>query len=116
MSERLAQSLSLPRVHRSVRVSGIAGSSPKSPIQSIASLQISAAHYNGRRIGLTAVVVAKVTCDLPVHPVPFDLSWKHISDLTLADPSFSQPGRIDLLLGVDVFVDMASRQVLLVHP
>jgi hypothetical protein len=106
VSERLAQSLSLPRVHQNVHVSGIAGSSPKSPIHSVASLRISAAHCNGRHIELTAVIVPKVTCDLPVHPVPFNLSWKHISELPLADPSFGQPGRIDLLLGVDVFVDV----------
>ena len=36
VSERFAQSLSLPRVHQNVRVSGIAGSSPDSPIRSIA--------------------------------------------------------------------------------
>ena len=39
-------------------------------------------------------------------PVPFQLDWKHISDLPLADPGFRQPGRIDLLLGVDVFIDV----------
>ena len=43
-------------------------------------------------------------CQSP--PVPFDLSWNHISDLPLADPAFGQPGHIDILLGVDVFVDI----------
>lgn len=106
ISERLVQSLDLPRVHQNVRVSGIAGSSPRTPIQSVASLQISAAHRNGRKINLTAIVVPKVTCNLPIYPVPFESSWSHISDLTLADPAFGQPGRIDVLLGVDVFVDV----------
>ena len=45
------------------------------------------------------------TC-LCVLYVPFNLSWKHISDLPLADPSFGEPGRIDILLGVDIFVDI----------
>ena len=35
-------------------------------------------------------------------PLPFDLSWNHISDVPLADPRFGQPGRIDILLGVDI--------------
>ena len=69
ISERLTQGLALPCVHQSVHVSGIAGSPPKSPIQSIASFQISAAHHNGRSIELTAIVLPKVTCDLPVHPI-----------------------------------------------
>ena len=76
------------------------------PIQSITSLQISLAHHNGRKIDLTAIVVPRVTCDLPVYPVPFDLTWKHISDVPLADPGFGQPGRNDILLGVDIFVDV----------
>ena len=43
---------------------------------------------------------------MPVYPVPLDLTWEHISDIPLADPAFGQPGRIDLLLGVDIFVDV----------
>ena len=43
-------------------------------------------------------------CDLPVNPVTPQSSWTHISDIDLADPDFGRPGRIDLLLGVDIFV------------
>ena len=57
-------------------------------------------------IGVTAVVVPRVTCGLPLTPVPFQLNWKHLADLPLADPGFGQPSRIDMLLGVDVFVDV----------
>ena len=42
-------------------------------------------------------------------PVPFDLSWKHISDLPLADPSFGAPGRIDILLDVDMTYSLQGR-------
>ncbi len=47
-----------------------------------------------------------MTCDLPISPVPFDWSWSHLTNIPLADPAFGQPGRIDILLGVDVFVDV----------
>ena len=53
-----------------------------------------------------AIVVPRVTCDLPLHPVDFDEKWKHITNLPLADPSFGQPGRIDILLGVDILVQV----------
>ena len=76
VSERLVQSLHLPRAHQSIRVTGIAGSFPKSPIQSIATFQVSATHCQGRKFNLTAIVVPKVTCDLPITPIPFDLTWK----------------------------------------
>ena len=75
-------------------------------MQSISSFQISPVGANKRKIEVTAVVVPKVTCNLPLAPVPFQLSWKHISDLPLADPDFGRPSRVDMLLGVDVFIDV----------
>lgn len=70
------------------------------------SFQISPVNSTGKQIQLTAVVVPKVTCDLPLNPIPYKLDWKHISDLPLADPNFGRPGRIDLLLRIDVYVDI----------
>ena len=34
------------------------------------------------------------------------MDWTHLSDLPLADPGFTQPGRIDVLLGADIYVDV----------
>ena len=106
ISERLAQSLCLPRSNRNARISGITGISHKSPIQSIATFNISAVRSSSKNIGVTAVIIPRVTCDLPLHPISFDLKWNHLSNLQLADPTFGQPGKIDILLGVDVFVNV----------
>ena len=38
--------------------------------------------------------------------ITFDSSWDHLSDLELADPEFGTPGRIDMLLGVNVFIEV----------
>ena len=113
VSERLAQILQLPRSPQCIHVCGIAGSSPRNPIQSVASLQITPLYGGSKEINLTAIVLPKITCDLPVSPVPFDSSWSHISDLILADPAFGLPGRIDILLGVDIFVNalMQGRRI-----
>ena len=54
-------------------------------------------------MNVSAIVVPSVTCELPVSPISFDPSWNHVSGLTLADPKFGIPGRIDLLLGADIF-------------
>ena len=51
------------------------------------------------------MIMPHVTCDLPVSPVN-DSGWDHLLDLSLADPSFGQPGRVDVLLGVDIFVNV----------
>ena len=34
------------------------------------------------------------------------MDWSHITDLPVADPAFGQSGRIDILLGVDIFLDV----------
>ena len=106
ISERLAQSLCLPRSSQSIRISGVAGLSHGSPSQSIANFTISAVRASRKKVDVIAIVVPRVTCDLPLHPVPFDMEWKHLTDLQLADPTFGRPGRIDILLGVDVFVQV----------
>ena len=103
ISERLTQSLRLPRAKQNTRISGIAGLSHNSSKQSLTSFSISPVTSCQLKVSMTAVVVLKVTCDLPFSPIPFKAGWDHLSDLELTDPGFGQPGRIDLL-GVDVFV------------
>ena len=106
ITERLVQTLRLSRTRQSIHVLGIAGSSPQVPVQSVARLKISPVNSTGNTLDISAVVVPTVTCDLPISPVSFDPTWKHISNLPLADPAYGQPGRVDVLLGVDVFLQV----------
>ena len=106
VSECLVQTLCLPRSYRGAKISGVAGLTHNSPLQSIASLKISAIYSRSKNIDVTAVVVPCVTCDLPLHPIPFNIRWKYLEDITLSDPHFGHPGRIDLLLEVDVFIEV----------
>ena len=100
---------SLPRSSQDICVSGIGGMSHKPPLQSVTQFQLSSIQPSGRKIDVAAIVIPKVTCDLPMSPVIFQMDWKHFSDLPLADPGFNQPGRIDILLGADVYVDVLRR-------
>ena len=52
------------------------------------------------------MVVPRVTSNLPHHPINYSLAWTHLTDVDLADPHFGQPGKIDILLGVDIFTWM----------
>ena len=36
----------------------------------------------------------------------FSSKWGHLNDLHLADPSYGRPGRVDVLLGVDIYADV----------
>ena len=106
VSERLAQALRLPRSHRNASIQGVAGLSHSLHSQSFTTLVVSPLQDPRREITVNAVITPRVTCDLPTQRIPFDTSWQHLADLTLADPDFGLPGKIDLLLGVDVFVDV----------
>ena len=104
ISERLTQVLHLPRTLQNVRISGVAGLSQAAPLHSIVQLDVSPLQVPADKLNVSAIVVPRVTCDLPVKPVIPQLSWTHLSDIPLADPDFGSPGRIDLLLGIDVFI------------
>ena len=101
VSERLVKGLCLPQLHQHTTISGVAGLTSSSR-QALTNLTISSTQSNSK-FDITAIVVPRVTCDLPVQPVPFSSSWTHLDGLPLADPDFGCPGRVDLLLGVDIF-------------
>ena len=106
VSERLTQSLRLPHLNHGVRIMGIGGLSHESPTRTLTKFIISPTQEETMEFDVTAVIMPRVTCDLPLQPTPFKPEWTHLSDLTLADPDFGVPGRIDLLLGIDVFTQV----------
>ena len=89
------------------------GSSPLSPPpgyatggkQSVTRFTVSATHSPKRKFIVNAFIVPQVTCELPAHPVSAKRNWKHLEGLRLADPEYNKPGRIDVLLGVEVFLE-----------
>ena len=85
MSERLAQVLRLPRDKQSMQLSGITGT-PLALPPHVTNFKISPVHCTGRKIHIAAIVVPTVTRELPVHTIPPDSSWTHLSRLKLADP------------------------------
>ena len=66
-------------------------------------LHIKSTNANGRALKLEALVLPKITPDIPSYNVEFDGKWKHLAELELADPDFGTSGSIDILLGADIF-------------
>jgi hypothetical protein len=56
-------------------------------------------------VQVNSYIVSKITSDLPVTPIDQSV-WNTFKDLDLADPSFHQPNKIDLLLSCDVMFAM----------
>lgn len=81
----------------------VAGLEHDSHAQSLTNLVVSPLQKSNKEINVSAVIVSRVTCDLPSQHIPLKTEWNHLTDLVLADPDFGRPGKIDLLLGVEVF-------------
>ena len=103
VSERIVQLLALSRSSCNATISGITGLMHKSRTQCVTSFIISPTHSAVEKINVSAIVVPRVTRDLPVSPISLNSNWSHLSDIELADPAFGLPGRVDLLLGIDIF-------------
>ena len=104
ISERLAQALRLPRSQQQATIYGVAGLAHGSSVQSVGTFTISPTNSTHKEVSVTAVIVPRVTTNLPLKSMQLDPNWKHLSDIQFADPEFGSPGKIDLLLGVDVFI------------
>ena len=105
ITEHLARQLHLSRKQQFVEVDGIGGITDKSS-HSVVQLNVHPSNFGRRNIAVEAVVLPKVTLNLPVRIVSYDHSWTHLSGIQLADPQFGKPGKINLLLGVDAFSDI----------
>ena len=92
ISERLVTSLTLPRARQTIRISEIAGSTLSSQAHSAVNFSVSSIQQPDQKIDLTAVVLPKLTHDLPVSPVIYQDSWQHLQGIQLADPQFGQQG------------------------
>ena len=72
------------------------------PVQassSVVTLCISPLQATSPDLQISAAVMEKVTCNLPLQGAAAVKELPHLKDLTLADPTFDMPGKIDLLLG-----------------
>lgn len=112
VSERVAQALHLRRFSQNINVCGITGLSIEDSNHSLTSFKIASVYTPYQQLNVSVVVVPRVTCNLPIHPVPLDHEWEHVKGLRLADPEFGKPGKIDLLLGVETFVDIVRHGLL----
>ena len=92
ISDQLSQSLYLLRSHHNITITDVGGMPHNSHIKTSTNFHVSQIQSPNDKIAVTAVVVPKVTCELPHHHIPFDSQWSHLSELELADPEFGTPG------------------------
>lgn len=102
ISERLSLLLNLERKAVNMQIVGINGEKINVKFQVRARVQSKVTPYTA---SLDFLIVPKVTCSLP--QAAFDISsWRLPAGIQFADPGFNAPGRIDMLLGAELFFDL----------
>jgi len=64
-------------------------------------------HVNNNQYQITGLVVPRITVDLPVSKIDTS-NWHQLQGIQLADPTIHLPGKIDLLIGAELFYDIVQ--------
>ena len=102
ITERLAQQLRLPRRH-SPMIAYIGGVTPQVRPKGLVKVQVTDRSQAGKVHTVEALVLPRITSNIPATPVRSRQNWKHLDGLSLADPDYGTPKAVDLLLGADIF-------------
>ena len=105
VSTHAAQMLALTKKGSSVSIEGV-GSSSNCVSYPLTNVILSPIYNAGWQRQLTAAILPKVTRDLPMQGASAVRDLPHIKDLKLADRQFDRPGKIDILLGQDIWQDL----------
>lgn len=107
-SKQLAQSLHLCRHTQNARICHcrIAGLPHNDDKQSITRFMIVSSLSLSKKFNINAIIITQVTCDLPVLPITPNQNWKHLGNIHPADPDYAKPGKVDILLGVETFMEV----------
>jgi hypothetical protein len=106
VTQKLAKSLNLKLQHINITIEGIGARPEKAPPTSYVSFGVSSVRNPHDLVQVSALACPTVTSDLPIQPIPYDPRWHHLKGLSLADPRYGQPGKIDLLLGGEILSEI----------
>ena len=100
ITSKAAKHLGLKTLRETVAISSFG--TDNQMILKTTSFQLSSLHKTDWTHQVMAVMVDRITGDQPRQDASVVKSLPAVKDLTLADPQFHLPGRIDVLIGVDV--------------
>lgn len=101
ITESAAQSLGLRRTSTRATIQGLGGDKSLGS-KFIVSMKIQSCHDPHYTFQVSAHVLSAITSILPSEKVIYN-DWPELVNITLADPEFHTPNKIDILLGADVY-------------
>lgn len=100
ITERIVQTLKLPRTPSSIPLVGVGHSSNKT--RGCTSYQVKSIYNDTEQTEVSAHILPKLTNSIP--SIRMDLHhYKHLHGLTLADPHYFKPLAVDMILGADIY-------------
>ncbi|KOB65799.1 putative bel12 ag transposon polyprotein, partial [Operophtera brumata] len=110
ITEGACQELGLKRAPILGNIVGV--SSNNTVTKALVEFEITSRHDPNKKIKVSAYVLRTLTSYIPQRVQAVD--WPELECLQLADNTFKQPGRVDLLLGAEIFADIIQ-QGIIVH-
>lgn len=101
ISEEAVKQLGLPTKTLHTSVDGLGANTPQKSTSSV-EFSIKSCQESHRSHHVTALIFPVITRHLPQQVFPSH-TWNHLKHLPLADPTFAQPGKVDLLLGAKIY-------------
>lgn len=100
ITEAAARRLNLKPSPVNIPVSGVQGCSAGTANRAV-NFRLESPRDDTLTLNIQALVLTRITNQIPSSPVKVK-PWSHLRGLPLADPDFTKPGEIDLLLGANV--------------
>ncbi|XP_053956140.1 uncharacterized protein LOC128861784 [Anastrepha ludens] len=102
ITEHIAQHLRLPRIKRSIEVSGIGATTTKTHQLCYVTMKSIHTEYTS---SLEVVIIPTITSKQPSSRI-ISKGFQISNNIKLADERFSEPGGIDCLIGAGIFFDL----------
>ncbi|KAL0852869.1 hypothetical protein ABMA27_012663 [Loxostege sticticalis] len=101
ITESIVQLLSLKKIPVRSQISGVGGENSLIS-KAMVEIEVSSRTDPNVRYQIRAYVLPSITTLLPSEKVKVT-EWKEFTELVLADPGYSSPSRIDMLLGAEIY-------------
>ena len=101
-TNRLAATVKAEKIKRTTNMSGLQ-SSPLPGSKYTVSFKLLSVYDSSKTVPLKAALLEGITAELPAAEISGVKELPCIQGLQLADSAFDKPGRVDLLLGLDVY-------------
>ena len=102
LTRKFADRLKLKLSKSTINITGINSSSSKSTFSTECNVS---SHLNTFSKNISFIILKNITSSLPSSVINTN-NWSFMEDYTLADPTFALPGKIDMLIGAEVYEDI----------